>query len=219
LCVVTLFPCSPLFSHELGIKAGLSRSHGDISRGIPGITFQSANDFSAGIFLSLHLFGEQLRLQPEVNYIVKGFDAQEMDRGEEISSKYLISYIEIPILVFYQVPLKGRLKPGVFFGPYMGFARKVMEVQTAFGETEKRELGDNFRGEDFGLAIGGDVRFRIGSFNLLLDIRYSLGFNNISKDIMDVAYEFQDDDMIKNRALVLSLGLGFNFSGKEAGSD
>jgi hypothetical protein len=142
-----------------------------------------------------------------------------MDRGEEISSKYLMSYIEIPVLVYYQAPLKGRFKPGVYFGPYIGFAHKVREIQTAFGETEKRELDDNLKGEDFGLSLGGNIRYRIGSFDLMLDIRYSHGFNNISQDIMDVAYEFQDDDMIKNRALVLSLGAGFNFPRKKASSD
>jgi hypothetical protein len=46
----------------------------------------------------------------------------------------------------------------------------------------------------------------------MLDIRYSIGFNNISQDIMDVAYEFQEDDTIKNRSLVLSLGVSFNLS-------
>ena len=102
-----------------------------------------------------------------------------MDQGEEISSKYKISY---------------------------------MEVQTAFGEIEKRELSDNLKGEKFGLVFGGYVRFRAGFLNLMLDIRYCPGLNNISQDIMDVAYGFRDDDTIKNRSLVLSLGVGFNLS-------
>jgi hypothetical protein len=212
LCVVLLFPGNPLDGQELGAKFGLTRSHANISQEIPEITFQSINTFSAGIFLSIDLIGGQLGLQPEVNYTVKGFDAIEMDQGEEISSKYKISYIEVPVLVYYKAPLKGRIKPSIFFGPYVGFAQKVTEIQSAFGETEKRELGDNLKGQDFGLMFGGNVRYRVGSLNLLLDIRYSLGLNNISQDIMDVAYEFQDDDTIMNRALVLSLGVGFNLS-------
>jgi len=212
LCVILFFPGNPLDAQELGAKFGLTHSYVDISQEIPGITFQSMNDFSAGIFLSIDLIGGQLGLQPEVNYTVKGFDAKEMDQGEEISSKYKISYIEVPVLVYYKVPLKGRIKPCVFFGPYVGFAQKVMEVQTAFDDTEKRDVGDNLKGQDFGLVFGGNVRYRVGSLNLLLDIRYSLGLNNIAMDITDVAYEFFDEDTIKNRSLVLSLGVGFNLS-------
>ncbi len=217
MCIVLLLPSRVLDGQELGVKAGLNRSHADISRGLPGITFQSISDFSAGIFLSWDLFGGRLGLQPEVNTIIKGFDAKEMDRGEEISSQYKVAYIEVPVLVSYRIPFKGRLKPGVFFGPYMGFARKVREVQTAFGETESRVLDDNLQGEDFGLVFGGDVRCRVGFLDLLLDIRYSLGFNNISQDIMDVAYEFQEDDKIKNRSFSVSLGTGFHFSRRKDG--
>jgi len=93
LCSALLFPGNSLGAQELGAKFSLARSHADISQEIPGITFQSMTDFSAGIFLSIDLIGGQLGLQPEVNYIVKGFDAREMDQGEEISSKYKISYI------------------------------------------------------------------------------------------------------------------------------
>lgn len=214
-CAVFLSSCGSLSGQELGFKAGLSRSLADFSRGLPGITLQSMNDYSAGIFISLDLFGGQLGLQPEVNYIVKGFDAREMDRGAKISSQYKISYIEVPFLVYYRAPLKGRFKPGVCFGPYLGFAHKVQEVQTAFGETEKRALDDNLKGEDFGLVFGGNMKYRVGFINLMLDIRYSLGFNNISQDIMDVAYEFRQDDEIKNRALVVSLGAGLNLTRKK----
>jgi hypothetical protein len=100
LCFILLFSGNPLGSQELGAKFGLARSRADISQQIPGITYQSMNDFSAGIFLSLDIIGGQLGLQPEINYIVKGFDVREMDQDEEISSKYKISYIEVPVLVY-----------------------------------------------------------------------------------------------------------------------
>lgn len=210
LCVVFLVLGNPLESQEVGAKFGLARSHADISQEIPGVTFQSLNDFSAGIFLSIDIIGGQLGLQPEVNYIVKGFDAKETDQGEEVSSKYKISYIEVPVLIYYKAPLKGKIKPGVFVGPYVGFAQKATEVQAAFGETEKRDVGDNLKGQDFGILFGGNVRYRVGFINLMLDARYSIGFNNISQDILNVAYEFQEDDTIKNRSLIVLLGVGFN---------
>jgi hypothetical protein len=210
LCVALLFSGNPLGSQELGVKFGLARSHADISQNIPGVTYRAMNDLSAGIFLALDIIGGQVGLQPEVNYIVKGFDVRETDRGEEVSSKYKVTYIEVPVLVYYRAPLRGKVKPGVYIGPYAGFAQKAKEVQTAFGETEQRDLGDNLKGQDFGLLFGGNVGYRLGSLDLMLDVRYSIGFNTISQDIMDVAYEFREDDTIKNRSFVVSLGVAFD---------
>ena len=213
LCVlgVGLFLLSGrLECQEPGVRFGLVRAHGDISRGIPGITWGSIGELSVGLYFSIDILGGQLGLQPELNFLTKGFDARETDQGEDVSSKYKISYVELPILVYWKLPLKGRLRPGLFCGPYFGFATKVMEVQTAFGETEKRELGDNLKGSDFGLVFGGNIRYGLGAVVLMLDIRYSLGLGNISQDITAIAYEFQDGDKIKNRALTVGLGVGFD---------
>ncbi len=201
-----------LVCQEPGLKLGLVRARADIARGIPGITWGPIHEFSAGLYLSVDIAGGQLGLQPEVYFVTKGFDALENARGEEVSSKYKISYVEVPVLAYWKMPLKGRLRPGLFFGPYFGFATKVMEVQTAFGETDKRELGDNLKGRDFGLVFGGNIRCGLGSVVLMFDVRYSLGLNNISKDITAVAYEFQESDKIRNRALTMAFGVGFDLS-------
>ena len=194
---------------EWGLKAGIIRSKANFSRDLPYITVESLNAFSVGSFLSLFFIKDRLGIQPELNYSVKGFDIVEEDLVEKISSKYKISYFEIPVLIAYKVPLKGHIKPGLVFGPYIGFAHKVREVQTAFGNTEMRELDDNLKKMDFGLVFGGNVRYRLGSTNVLLSVRYSLGLVNISKNIKEVSYDFRENDTIRNSAIILSLGVAF----------
>jgi len=211
-CVFLLSSAGQLESQEQGLKFGFVRSQAAVSREIPGMTWGSINVFSPGLYFSRNIFGGQWGLQAEVNFSTKGFDARETDQGEEVSSKYKISYIEIPILLYWKLPLKGRIMPGLFFGPYLGHAQKVMEIQTAFGETEKRELGENLKNLDIGLILGVNIRYGLGAMVLMSDIRYSLGLNNISKDIEAVAYEFQEGDGIKNGALTLSLGVGFDLT-------
>jgi len=210
-----LLSAGRLEGQEPGVKLGFLRAHGDISSGIPGITWGPIHEFSAGLYFSVDILGGQLGIRPEVNYTTKGFDARETDPGGEVSSKYKISYIEVPVLITWKMPLKGTVRPAVFFGPYAGFARKVTEVQTAFGETEKRELGDNLKGPDFGFVFGGNVRYGLGAAVLFLDVRYSLGLSNISKDIKDIAYEFLESDKIKNRSLAVALGIGFDLTRRE----
>jgi hypothetical protein len=205
---------SGLQGQELGLKAGISHSQAAVSGEIPWITFKPLQDLSAGFYLSLELFEGRLGVQPELNYTIRGFDAREMDQGEEISSKYKISYLECPVLIFYLFPLKGKIRPRIFGGAYLGFPLKVTEVQTAFGETSKQDMGDNLKEQDAGFVLGGSIRYRLGTFTLNLDIRYNLGLANISRSITEVAYEFQEEDTIKNRALSLTLGIGFNLRNK-----
>jgi hypothetical protein len=202
---------SQLFSSEweFGVKAGMVRSEAGFSRALPYITLEPINELSFGTFLSYFFIKDQLGLQPEINYSTKGFDVVETDQGQEISSRYKISYIEIPVLISYRFPLRGSFKPGLVLGPYFGFTHKVREVQTAFGNTEKRELDDNLEQMDIGLVFGGNIRYRLGSMSVIFGVRYSLGLVNISKDIMEVAYDFHEDDTIKNRAFTISLGIAF----------
>jgi hypothetical protein len=73
-------------------------------------------------------------------------------------------------------------------GPYLGLPQRVTEVQTAFGNTEKRDVGSNLKELDAGLVFGGSVQYPLGSVKMTLDVRYSLEFTNLSRDITQVAY-------------------------------
>lgn len=64
--------------------------------------------------------------------------------------------------------------------------------------------------------FGGNVRCSLGFVNVILAARYNLGLVNISKDIMEVSWDFRSHDTIKNRALTVMIGLAFNlFEGKD----
>jgi hypothetical protein len=212
LFVVILLPGNRLFAFEMewGLKVGMMHSLSNISRDLPGISWEPIHAFSCGSYLVLFFIENHLGLQPEIHYSIKGFNARETDQGQEIFSKYKISYIEIPLLLSYKLPLRGRVKPGVVIGPYFGFAQKVKEVQTVFGSTEERELGDNLKKADVGLVFGGNIRYHLGRVTVILTARYNLGLVTISKNIQEVAYDFQSYDTIKNRAWSIMLGIGFN---------
>lgn len=217
LCILFLSSGNSLCSQdwELGLKAGLLSSMASVPRAVPGMTFKPITEFSIGSSLSLYFIKQRLGLQPEIYYSTKGFDARERDWGQEISTKYKISYIELSLLLFYRFSRKGRITPGFVFGPYLGIAQKVMEVQTAFGRTEKRELGDNLKKLDLGLVFGTDVRYRLDPISLILGVRLSMGLVNISKDIRQVSWDFSEGDAIRNRSLTVFLGVAINLAGKK----
>lgn len=211
MSVVILFVGCPIFAAqwEWGLKSGFVRSKAEFSHDLPFITFDSLDALSVGVFFANFFIHDRLGIQPELNYTIKGFDVLEEDLGEKISSRYKISYFEIPVLITYRLPLKGRIKPGLVFGPYWGIANKATEVQAAFGKTEKRKLDDNLKDTDVGLVFGGNVRYGKGTLRILLSLRYCLGLTSISKNITKVSYDFRENDTIKNRAFTLSLGIAF----------
>lgn len=195
---------------ELGFKAGFISSRTDISRDLPGIRRGAISEFSIGTQLACFFLSDQFGLQPEVLYSIKGLDAQENDQGQEVSSRYQVSYLEIPLLLTYRLPLKGRVKPGLVFGPYIGIAQTVKEVHSGFGISEERDLGENLKNTDIGLILGGNIRYELGTVRIILSARYSIGLRNLSKNIQEIAYDFQEDDTIKNRAFTLMIGLTFD---------
>jgi hypothetical protein len=199
-----------IFSTELGIKAGIIHSHSLLSKDLPRISYEPISEFTGGVFFSMGFLGNRICFQPEVWYTKKGFDAVETYLGQDISSIYQITYFEIPLLLSYKIFLKGRFQPGIVVGPYYGTARKVTEIQTAFGETETKELGNNLKKPDLGFIFGSNIKYSLGSFNVVIDARYHLGLTTISQDMTAIAYEFERDDTIKNRAWSFSLGLSLN---------
>ena len=195
---------------EWGLKTGITRSKANISQNLPGATITPLKTYSFSSHIAIFFVKDWLGLQPEIHLSIKGFDMLETDQGQEISSKYKISYIKIPLLISCKFPLAGRLKPGMVIGPYIGLANKVQEVQSAFGVTEERELGDNLKKTDFGILLGGNVRYEMGKMTVILAARYSIGLVSISKDIQQVAYDFDSNDTIKNRALSIMFGIALN---------
>jgi hypothetical protein len=204
-CAVQLFSAST----QLGIKAGILNVRTDISGELPGIELKSIMEFSGGAFLKLNFDSGRLGIQPEILYATKGFDARETHDGLEISSKYKITYFEIPILVSYRLFSGKKIESLLLLGPYFGFPGKVREIQTAGEQTEVRELGDNLKKMDFGVVIGFDIRYRLKSLYFILAARYNRGLSNISRDIQEVSYDLDEDDTIKNKSFSLMFGLAF----------
>lgn len=193
-------------STQMGVKAGILNARTEISGDLPGIQLRSINEFSGGLFLSLNFGSGRWGIQPEFLFSTKGFDARETYQGLEVSSKYKINYFEIPLFLSYRLFSHKRIETKLLLGPYFAFPGKVREIQTIGGQTEERELGDNLKNTDGGMAFGLDIRIRFKRFFLIMSARYSMGIENISRDIQAVSYDLNREDTIKNRSLSLMFG-------------
>ncbi len=161
--------------------------------------------FVGGAFLT-HALSGPLVVQPEVLFSMKGYKWE--DAGWKETGKY--SYVEIPVLVKYVIPMEGSVRPSLFAGPAPAFLLSAEEeweysMENGFGFQEDEHSGttdvkDKRNTFDFGLVFGGGVDIAVGSRTLIFDVRYTLGLTKIdSRD---------DPEDIKNSVISIMAGIG-----------
>ena len=174
-------------SKALGIKGGVNlfKPYGD-----DVISIDYYTSFAVGVFY-YHAFSEIFVLQPELYYSVKG--------GKETGGSVLkLSYIDIPVLLKFNLPLEGKSwAPNLYAGPYLAFLMGA--------DVDGHDVKDNFSSTDFGLVIGAGADFHLseGKHLLELDFRYSMGFTKI--------YDADQQDIEAfNNGFQFLLGFGFS---------
>ncbi|MBL0739737.1 porin family protein [Chryseolinea lacunae] len=162
-----------------GLKAGLNLSNATFSS--DGFTASPSMlpGFHAGAYLTA-MFSEHLGVQPELLYSGQGYKS-----GDE---KYKLNYINIPVLVRYNV------NDIVSFhaGPQIGILASA-KVKDSSGSVD---IKDTAKSSDVSIAAGVGIDLPI---KLNFSFRFVKGLSNIAKDS-------GDDFSVKNYALQFSVG-------------
>lgn len=178
-----------------GIKAGVNIS--DFYGDDVGQTDVRGN-FSGGILLN-YRFSNYWALQPEVIFNIKGADLEPGLTGENGGAEYELGYLNIPILAKFYIPAGTRFSPNLYAGPDVGFK--------LYGDSNSRDIDDELKDAEFGVAFGAGLDFNINSdpVNLIrtvgLDLRYTLGLT----DLFDTPQEPE----ARNGVFLAALFLGF----------
>jgi hypothetical protein len=212
-----------------------SDNYGNSSRTLPRF----------GLFATFHV-NEAFGVQTEFLYVkkgVKGSGEANITDGTmleiaKITETVSLTYLEIPLLLKYKLPLQGSVQPAFFFGPALAIkasATNETEIdvtfQTPTGSASLQGAGepdiDNTKSTDFGLVLGGDIGIKMGQVRLYLDARYTLGFSQQFEDVdpddvpdIDIVDQWPDKFpmvnnetgkacQLKNRALSVMVGVAF----------
>ncbi len=194
---------------------------------------QSKTLFAGGAYLSYALH-PMLAVQAEVMYATKGVlydrDFSYSFFGTSISGNLNadaeLSYLEIPLLLKFILPVEGPIKPYVYAGPSFG---KLLDDQTVIKAHIKTNItGDpietdvpipadfTYKSLDIGAAFGGGISVRMAGTALGVEARYTMGLQSAveSVDIRDEesgqTQTIADLDM-KNRAFGISAFMEFYF--------
>ncbi len=142
--------------------------------------------FAAGAVAAFDVM-DMLVIQPEVLYSMKGAESE----GESFD----LTYIDIPVLLKYAIPMEGMVAPNLFVGPLLG----ILLSADAAGEDVK----DQLKSMDYGVVFGAGVDFDLGTGKVTIDARYNLGLASIDDSGADWD--------IKNSGMSAYVGYLFGF--------
>jgi hypothetical protein len=203
-------------SAQVGIKAGvgfatISEENEDISR--DDIENRSIATPIVGLTFGMNL-GDIITIQPELLYSQNGGSNTYNILGTETKNTYRIHYLELPVLAKLQ--FGNTDGEGVGFhiaaGPWIGYALsgKYTSKTTADGNV-LFDVEDDFTFDDkddakrlnYGALGSAGVSFG----NLVVDLRYNYGFNNLLDN--DADNNNDNKPTLQTRNVALTLGLTF----------
>jgi hypothetical protein len=191
---------------EVGAKAGLN---------IANITGDDTDDLDTrmgvigGGFFGLG-FNENFGARVEVLYAMRGAEFTEtVDVGGTdvtVDGKVKLDYIEIPLLAVGMFPASDAVTITAFAGPAFGIAVTREGEAEAAGESETVDLDDEIKSFDIGGTFGAGAMFVVGSVNLTIEGRATIGFTNINEDLED------DPDTTSIDESTIDVGSNQNFT-------
>lgn len=213
LTFAMLFTCNVL-SAQLGVKAGINLANllqEGQAQDLENLEDGSVLGIQLGAFYTLSLT-DNLKLQPELLYIQKGgtqnYSQPLIDQTTEVKTYY--NYLEIPILVQYYF---GEGATGFFVegGPFAGLAMSgKSDVTTVLaGETFEATTEFDFDDQDNQKRLDYGFSFGLGYAlnNLLFDVRYNLGVNNLLD--ADANNTNDEDPKLSTRGISATVGYRF----------
>lgn len=152
-----------------GAKAGINISDQFTSATGENVNVKSILRFNGGLYCN-YKFLDKVAIQPELLFSGKGSDWNDPD----YDVKDLLTYIDIPVLIKYQV-IKLL---GVHAGPQFGYLLSAVQKNNENGETEN--IDDYYKKPDLGLVLGIEANL---PYRINVTARYVLGLIGNTTDV------------------------------------
>lgn len=181
---------------KLGAKAGVNfaKLTGDDLEDADGRT-----GFHLGVLAEIPI-NEKFAIQPELLYSQQGLQTKTQELGVEFETKFILDYINIPVMAKYYL-IDGL---SVEAGPQLGFnvkAEAEIDVDAENAENAaSTDLSDEVETIDLGLGAGVAYQLPQGVF---FQARYVFGITNVFD-----AEDLIGDDLTNSN---LSLSVGYKF--------
>jgi hypothetical protein len=166
---------------RIGAKGGVSFANMSLDPD-EDIDTESLLGFVGGGEVQIPIGTGGVSVQPELLYIRKGFE--ETEAGETF--KLQVDYIEIPLLLRYDIPA-AAVRPYVLAGGTVSFeasCKLVAEDETVSADIDcdDEAAGVDTESTDFGVLFGGGIAFPAGPGALFIEGRYGIGLADVDAE-------------------------------------
>ncbi|WP_214070277.1 outer membrane beta-barrel protein [Mucilaginibacter sp. dw_454] len=191
-----------------GIKGGVNFAKQVLSPNTLPTGAKALTDYNLGVIADID-YGK-FYLQPGLFFTTKGerfvtgtIDANQTTEGTS-SSKFILTYLELPVNFFYKAVLAPDAEFHIGGGPYFAYGLAAKEsfdgtvYHGGFGDhsADPTYAGNYYKNPDYGVNfIAGLVLQKY-----LVDVQYGLGLGNLS---------YSDTNTLKNRVISVSVGYKF----------
>lgn len=149
------------------------------------VDFEPRNGYTIGAAFTIDIPVLPISIQPEIMYSTKGAD---FDGGS-----IRLDYIEVPVLLKYDIIPAGPVRPAILAGPYVGF-NTFADIRGSFGAfTIENQVAET--------DLGGVVGLEVKVLKLFFGARYSAGINDV----------FTDDSGVTGKNGTVNIFAGLNF--------
>lgn len=202
----------------LGLRAGLNFASVNITsieldEGPVDLEKSPITGANFAVFSQLGI-SSSFAIQPELTYLQKGVELKASEDDIE-NVQMRVNYLELPVLAKMLFGQEG-VRANLFAGPSVGYAMngkiKFNIEGTKFTEdidfgADYDEDGTKPRRMDLGGVVGGGLEIGSGKSLVLMDVRYGLGFSDVTK-----YRNGRPNDIDKHRNAGLGLTLGYKFT-------
>jgi len=157
-----------------------------------------------GIFYT-HTISKYFALQPELLYSQRGINFYKTELYNT-SYNLNVSYLEIPILFKYKLPLDWSLAPSVLAGPYAAFKLSANRTLNIWEESSTKSIS-GVKNFDYGLVFAINFEFAELSLSPMLEIRFNLGLANTMEQPEEFMSLYEDPGSVKLYSFSLVTGI------------
>jgi hypothetical protein len=182
----------------VGIKGGVSWSSLALASTDPiPFSLGTLQYYTGGLFFDIGL--GFVSIQPEILYVRMG-GLYEVDEANSLEFRH--QYIQVPLLLRFNVIPAGPIRPFVCAGGYGAYLLKSEGVMEVDGETTTEVITEDYQRYDYGVVGGAGILFKLGIVGISVEGRYNYGLANLFKDPAV-------GDSMKNRSAMALIGIKF----------
>jgi len=104
---------------------------------------------------------------------------------QEMTEDVLLGYLQVPVLISYEIPVEGKYKPRILLGPTFSFNISAKDEASGFGTWDGKHNIGNVKTLDIGGMIGLGLSFPIDKFTFGVDVLYDMSFSSAFADVTE----------------------------------